>query len=166
MFEPLVVEHAWWNLELCGGTSVLEHVEPLSSSLEFMCMHDGLTELCMIYDLWWECCGWWLGWYICVLYFLWAVMKDQCVVTEYGCHAHHEWEDNLWRHTVVSKCIQLPYKTRQNLGVTKSTYLYMTFLCRQKNLSETVLARTIYDISYIRWRIDWPMCDSYSRHKI
>ena len=51
MFEPLVVEHARWNLELCGGTSVLEHVEPLSSGLEFMCMHDGLTELCMIYDL-------------------------------------------------------------------------------------------------------------------
>ena len=39
------------DLKLCGGTSVLEHVEPLSSGLEFMCMHDGLTELCMIYDL-------------------------------------------------------------------------------------------------------------------
>ena len=39
------------DLKLCGGTSVLEDVEPLSSGLEFMCMHDGLTELCMIYDL-------------------------------------------------------------------------------------------------------------------
>ena len=61
----------------------------------------------IVYDLWLVMrMLWMMAWliYMCIM-LLWAMMKDQCVVTEYGCHTHHEWEDNLWCHTVVSKCL-------------------------------------------------------------
>ena len=134
MFEPV-----WWNsLNLSVGT---------------------WTSLwCLNFELWWECCGWWLLIYICML--VCAVMKELCNIR------HWTWlprsscirKQGLWRCT---RCLKQPYKTRHNWNVTKSC---MTIKVVTISYISQVSQISICDGSCIRWRVDPPICDSRSRH--
>jgi hypothetical protein len=106
----------------------------MSFGLEFMCMHDGLSELCMICDLWCQSCGWWLDKYICVLCF-----------------------SELWWKISVLSLICMPcsswMKGQFVMQYSHLKMLYMTFPFCHKNTYKPILQRTIRDDSYIIWRV-------------
>jgi len=105
----------------------------------------------IVYDLWLVMrMLWMMAWliYMCIM-LLWAMMKDQCVVTEYGCHARHEWEDNFWQFLTPYSRLKMSLTTIQNK--TKSRRHKIHILIYDVSVSSKKLIWN-YPRTYHLWR--------------